>query len=558
MKRARSSLVLVMLAVILATGLTALFWGCGGGGGSDDPPVIAEKDNDSDGVRDDIEDYINKSSASTEGKEALFQYAKSLQDAYSNATTEDEARSAEQEIIKNLAKVKASGENSALNAPSRVIEDKTSNSIERLKQKLRYRDLLKGKVFYMTLGGNNVSSAQASKGFSSSCSPSSYLVMHINGILTDEEDARHNLMDVLAPAIGSSYNGEGIKFALAYNPTHGKSSDLIDVINQKATEYPNVALGIIIKAYTKGLAGMTSAVLPDSLFNAVKDFQISLVKDNGFVTLGDSDLKDVVGDIRKNMTENQKILLVPHSQGNIYANEVYNVLTTGENPVPQISIGIVGIASPAAYVAGNGDYVTSSNDVVIGALRLSGYSVLPSNIDISYNSNERLGHGFEEIYMNPDLQGKTEIVKKIHAKMGSLVSPGGEGSQGPITVTLTWGAQPDVDLHILEPDGTHVYYGSKTGNVGFLDVDDVSSYGPEHYYTSCSSLQTGTYTIGVNFFYGNAPETASVTISTPFSSITREVYLPLAVGYAGNSRPVEVGTIEVTVDEDGAYDFYIH
>ena len=52
-------------------------------------------------------------------------------------------------------------------------------------------------------------------------------------------------------------------------------------------------------------------------------------------------------------------------------------------------------------------------------------------------------------------------------------------------MTLTWDANPDVDLHIFEPQ-RHVYYASRIGYNGYLDLDDTNGYGPEHYYTNCT------------------------------------------------------------------------
>ena len=43
---------------------------------------------------------------------------------------------------------------------------------------------------------------------------------------------------------------------------------------------------------------------------------------------------------------------------------------------------------------------------------------------------------------------------------------------------MTWDEKPDIDLHIFEPNGIHIYYSNKKGKIGYLDVDDVSSYGP--------------------------------------------------------------------------------
>jgi len=83
---------------------------------------------------------------------------------------------------------------------------------------------------------------------------------------------------------------------------------------------------------------------------------------------------------------------------------------------------------------------------------------------------------------------------------------------GPITITLTWDYQPDMDLHVLEPDGTHVYWAHKTGISGHLDVDDTSSYGPEHYYTNCN-LKTGNYTVYLYFYSGYATSSTITTIS---------------------------------------------
>lgn len=50
--------------------------------------------------------------------------------------------------------------------------------------------------------------------------------------------------------------------------------------------------------------------------------------------------------------------------------------------------------------------------------------------------------------------------------------------KGNITVQLKWDTQPDVDLHIWEPSGTHVYYSHKGGLCGYLDRDDTDGEGP--------------------------------------------------------------------------------
>lgn len=83
---------------------------------------------------------------------------------------------------------------------------------------------------------------------------------------------------------------------------------------------------------------------------------------------------------------------------------------------------------------------------------------------------------------------------------------------GAPRITLSWGKDPsDIDSHIFAPDGTHVYYSSK-GSLSAdpyiaLDVDDVTSYGPE--VVTITRLMVGTYTYGTRLFSGSGTQTAS-------------------------------------------------
>lgn len=75
---------------------------------------------------------------------------------------------------------------------------------------------------------------------------------------------------------------------------------------------------------------------------------------------------------------------------------------------------------------------------------------------------------------------------------------------------ISWDEQPDQDLHIYEPDGTHVFYNNLRGNVGHLDLDDTNGYGPEHYYTNCTLIVPGEYRFSVHFFRWNGGGVSNV------------------------------------------------
>ncbi len=64
----------------------------------------------------------------------------------------------------------------------------------------------------------------------------------------------------------------------------------------------------------------------------------------------------------------RRVLLVAHSQGNLYANAVYAELQ--RRHVPMSNLRLVGAAVPGLTLAGGSDYVTSASDGVINGLRL--------------------------------------------------------------------------------------------------------------------------------------------------------------------------------------------
>jgi len=66
----------------------------------------------------------------------------------------------------------------------------------------------------------------------------------------------------------------------------------------------------------------------------------------------------------------------------------------------------------------------------------------------------------------------------------------------PLTVRLTWGENPsDLDTHVIGPNNYHIWYshlGTYAEDYAKLDVDDVTSYGPE-VFTAMNFPEAGTY-----------------------------------------------------------------
>lgn len=187
------------------------------------------------------------------------------------------------------------------------------------------------------------------------CLSNGYSIFTINGIFTTEDEARDN-KDRLKDHLQPNYNNQPLKVDFLYNPTHlSGAMDLVDVLRQM--------------------------IIDDT---------------------SDFDMTEILDDASKKVST-QKLLLVGHSQGNFYANNLYDAVASKPGGVPKQSIGVYGVASPATRVAGGGKYLTTSSDRVINslALKLVNNKILPSNINLSLQSvlDGSNGHSFSDTYL---------------------------------------------------------------------------------------------------------------------------------------------------------------
>ena len=160
--------------------------------------------------------------------------------------------------------------------------------------------------------------------------------------------------------------------------------------------------------------------------------------------------------------------------------------------------GNVGVATPASSVRSGGPYLTLNEDTVINGVRALYSNTLPGNVTNGWSDEDgpdALNHNFIKAYLEGP-NSRSQLMEAIMNTANGLQFPEAEATSGVITVTLTWGSEPDVDLHVFEPNGTHVYYSTKNGPSGHLDVDDTNGRGPEHYYVACDTLEEGVYRVG--------------------------------------------------------------
>ncbi|HEX8681330.1 MAG TPA: hypothetical protein VF707_03385 [Ardenticatenaceae bacterium] len=133
---------------------------------------------------------------------------------------------------------------------------------------------------------------------------------------------------------------------------------------------------------------------------------------------------------------------------------------------------------------------------------------------------------------------------------------------GDLQVTLTWNTGDpnaancssggreqgavDVDLHVTEPDGTHVYWADEQGTTATLDVDNERGLGPENIFVSSGGAASGTYQIYIAYFCGAVlPTTATVRVRV-FANTPQERSMTFTRELTAENPDVGINVASVT------------
>jgi len=369
-----------------------------------------------------------------------------------------------------------------------------------------------------------------------------------NGIKTTEDgafDSRNILKQYLQKVLPKE-EFELLDFKVAYNDTHTLPLDLLEstiqILSGNTSRFWRFFWGL--------------EIMPD--WFADKFILLSSAIDRSSLVTTDS-LKKHVNTYKTKIAEGKKVLLVAHSQGNLFGNQAYNLLNSRERQ----SFGMVAVANIDNNVlGGDSPYTSLQNDKVILALRAA-QIVLPSqpmapNTENLAPAEDFLGHFFIQSYMADGSISADKITQQVITSLDTLATPAQIVESGVITVSLTWGSEPDVDLHVYEPNGMQVFWYNLEGHSGAIDRDDRSGYGPEHYTVpSCDTLERGVYHVALDYFKGDGPEVATLQIEAGLLVRTYEIAMPSDV-YGSADHPELLANILVKNSENGGYDFEIY
>lgn len=130
-----------------------------------------------------------------------------------------------------------------------------------------------------------------------------------------------------------------------------------------------------------------------------------------------------------------------------------------------------------------------------------------------------------------------------------------------ITVFTSWNNVLDTDVHVYEPDLTHIwlYNRDQSNSVGsIVRANEAVENGPEIYQTKCGSLIPGNYDIRLNVYRGsesNLPTNANVLIRAGDEWFTKIVELNEITGSDGDSNPPVLVTIVKVTQNGSEFDY---
>ncbi len=245
------------------------------------------------------------------------------------------------------------------------------------------------------------------------------------GISTTIDDARANLFE-LTKRFGNSHNQHLIRTGLAYNTTDNPIADLVQSTNQLMSMYPG-------STFREWMNYITNAIWPNSVPMAAASEVtgtlatfVANVRRPALYWQTDPDMPRMMNDIAQ-FHRGGRIVFVGHSQGTIYANIIYNLLTTTgytwpgyTGPafkIPATRLGVVAVAAAVTSVPGGNTRITSSADAVTDAVRKVVPATLSHTHTLAYSDLDPLGHNFIKIYL-AQLSGP--IMAAIGSKLNTL------------------------------------------------------------------------------------------------------------------------------------------
>lgn len=367
-------------------------------------------------------------------------------------------------------------------------------------------------VFLLTVSANAVT-----------CSKS-YTIGFFNGVWNTSSQATDGAKE-LKELVGETYNNEPIKYTTFYNHTGASIDatplqDLAETFIQRSAEidasgelgrrfeYFWEFIGSSEPTFIDKIKGIFSNAIAlfDSLYTAINTKLVAIISYFTSNPPTETDYATHNAKLDTLAADGQKLMLVGHSQGNLFMNHAYDHIL----PVvtkDRVATAHIAPASPTL----RGDWVLANIDLVINALRIQGVNSAPdNNLDINASRVDVSGHTLIGTYLDPTRDGRAKVKMMIEMAMGKLTCPFLFESLcvGQITGDINSGS------YLLEIINDHPFQSSDSDLLR-LNCSFYSTWKKNVYYTDFDP-KTGSYlinSIASDGYYGGT--------TTYFNNATR-------------------------------------
>ena len=280
-----------------------------------------------------------------------------------------------------------------------------------------------------------------------------------NGVWNTEQQADKGLK-ALSQLVGDTYNNEPINYTTFYNHTAPGYDvfglqDVAETFIQRAAEidasgefgkrfeYFWEFMGSSEPTFIDKIKGIfpNAVSLFDSFYTLIMGKLTSIM--SYFLSNPPTEADYAAHNARLDTlaADGQKLMLVGHSQGNLFMNHAYDHIL----PVvtkDRVAAAHIAPASPTL----RGEYLLADIDLVINALRIQGLTSVPTNnLDINASRVDVSGHTLIGTYLDGTRDGRGKVKTMIETGMGGLKNckyqvkiSGGSGNCTPDSYILTY------------------------------------------------------------------------------------------------------------------------
>jgi hypothetical protein len=383
------------------------------------------------------------------------------------------------------------------------------------------------------------------------------VILYVNGILTDLPNYGFNLRD-LRGAVDEALPGADIDGMYQISGKDAEESVLGGVLCRPADWIDgvlNTYLALVCRDGGGAIVdlGQSAAQVADGTF--LKIITLGLTS-----TPGIGQAQELARLLQLHVGSGHNVIVVAHSQGNYFVRDALGLIKERETGAEVLAhTGVIMVGSPLAPGA-IVDYLDASrvrleNDYFDFVAELS-----EPNWNI-YTSLERylvgglFAHSFSDNYL---VGAHRAAIRGDMMEIARSLGPAAtDDPVAPLQAILTWNAGVDLDLHVDEPQGTHVSYAMRDGISGSLSEDESAGFGPgtgaladgipEVYTVSdAAHLQAGTYGVAIDYFAGSGSTSAVLAVRAqrefriffglPFSAVTNSPRAAATVTIAAGGR----------------------